>query len=136
MNTVICTGRITADPEVKVTTTGKSFVRFKMALDRKFKREGDPTADFPSFVAWGKTADLIGKYISKGTLFGVEGRLVTGSYEKNGQKFYTTEVYVESVEFLEKKKQGQESGSDNVQAFNEAPSEFEGFSAIDEDIPF
>lgn len=87
--------------------------RFTIAVDRRFKRDGDQSADFISCVAFGRTADFFDKYIKQGTKVCVEGRIQTGSYtNRDGQKVYTTDVVVENVEFAESKN----AGSGSVQA--------------------
>lgn len=136
MNKVILMGRLTKDPEVRYggQQNDKAVAKFSLAVDRKFKREGDEqTADFISCVAFGKTAEFLEKYASKGTKFVIEGRIQTGSYtNKEGNKVYTTDVMVESVEFAESKK---------AEDSNPEPQpDDDGFmnisDGIDEDLPF
>ena len=103
INNVSLMGRITKD--LQITTVGQnktSKLEFSLALDRP-KKEGQDKADcdFPRCIAWGKTAELIAKYSGKGLRLYVEGRIQTGSYEKNGQTVYTTDVVVEKVEFVD-----------------------------------
>lgn len=146
MNKVILMGRMTRDPEVRYGGSNNSAVcRFSLAVDRRFKREGDEqTADFISCVAFGKTAEFIEKYGRKGTKFVVEGRIQTGSYtNKDGQKVYTTDVVCEQVEFAESKNS---QGGGNNGAFNGganmAPSSDagDGFmnipDGIEDELPF
>lgn len=103
MNKVILMGRLTRDPEVR-TSGDTAVARFSLAVDRRFKKDGEQTADFINCVAFGKTGEFIEKYGRKGTKFVVEGRIQTGSYtNKDGQKVYTTDVIVEQVEFAESK---------------------------------
>lgn len=99
MNKVILIGRLTKSPDKNDKVT-----RFTLAADRKYKREGEATADFISCVAFGKTKEFIDKYFSKGMKMALEGRIQTGSYEKDGKTVYTTDVVVEGVEFAESKK--------------------------------
>lgn len=104
MNKCILMGRLTRDSEIRVA--GNTTVsRFTLAVDRRFaKEDAKQTADFISCVAFGKTAEFIGKYGAKGTKFVVEGHIQTGSYTKdNGDTVYTTDVAVENVEFAESK---------------------------------
>lgn len=124
MNKVILMGRLTKDPEVNTTANGNTIARFNLAVDRRYKSDGQPTADFPSCVAFGKTAEFINKYFHKGMKILLEGRIQTGSYDKDGVKHHTTDVVADSVEFAESKKADntqQESGDgwveipDNVQ---------------------
>ena len=103
MNKVILMGRLTKDPETR--QAGETIVtKFSLAVDRRKKTEGGQAADFPSVVAFGKTAEFINKYFHKGMKIALDGRIQTGSYEKDGVKHYTTEVVAENVEFAESKK--------------------------------
>lgn len=104
MNSAILTGRITKDLELRQTQGGTAVLNFGLAVDRRFKKDGEQTADFINIVCWGKTAELVAQYMSKGSKIGVIGRIQTGSYEKEGQKVYTTDVIAEQVEFLDSKK--------------------------------
>ena len=108
MNAVVLIGRITKDPELRYNTANKAVTRFTLAVNRKFINDkGEREADFISCVAWNKTAELICQYFKKGNLIGVEGRIQTGSYEKeDGTKTYMTDVIVNQIEFLEKKSDG------------------------------
>ncbi len=128
MNLVVLTGRLTRDPELKYTQGGKAVVNFTVAVSRLKKDE----ADFINCVAWDKTGELVAEYFRKGSLIGLQGRIVTGSYEKDGQKRYTTEVYVDKIEFLESKKSG---ATENYTADYEAPSKDKGDMEEDE-FPF
>ena len=103
MNKVIIMGRLTKDPETR--QAGETTVtRFSVAVDRRFKQNNGQNADFPSCVAFGKTAEFISKYFKQGMKIALEGRIQTGSYEKDGVKHYTTDVVAEAVEFAESKK--------------------------------
>ena len=124
MNLVALIGRLTKDPEVRYTTGAKptAVCNFTLAVDRI--GEG---ADFITCVAFGKTAENIGKFMSKGRQLAVRGHIQTGSYEKEGQKRYTTDVIVERAEFVGAK-------TEKPQEQMEIP---EGFETIDEsDVPF
>ncbi|MDE6102820.1 MAG: single-stranded DNA-binding protein [Ruminococcus sp.] len=104
MNKVILMGRLTADPEVRQTQNGTAVCRFTVAVNRKFadKQTGERQADFISCTAWTKTAEFIGKYFTKGQMICVEGSLRTGSYQDKNHSdvtHYTTDVFVDSVEF-------------------------------------
>ena len=106
MNKAILIGRIVRDPEVRYTQGDKPMciARYTLAVDRRFKRQGDATADFIPCVCFGKTAEFIEKYAKKGTKLAVSGRITTGSYtNRDGQKVYTTEVTVEEQDFAESK---------------------------------
>lgn len=102
INKVILSGRLTRDVESKTATNGTAIVQFNLAVDRQFKREGQPTADFIGCTAFGKTAEFIEKYFHKGNKMLVIGSWQTGSYNnKDGQTVYTNNCIVETVEFGE-----------------------------------
>ncbi|MGI6003591.1 MAG: single-stranded DNA-binding protein [Lachnospiraceae bacterium] len=106
MNKVILMGRLTRDPMVRYSQGEKpmAVARYTLAVDRRFKREGEPTADFISCVAFGKQGEFAEKYLRKGTKIAVSGRIQTGSYtNRDGVKVYTTDVIVEDQEFAESK---------------------------------
>ena len=106
MNKVILMGRLTRDPEVRYTQgdNAMAIARYSLAVDRRFKRDGEPDADFINCVAFGKSGEFAEKYLKKGTKVAVVGRIQTGSYtNKDGQKVYTTDVVVEEQEFAESK---------------------------------
>lgn len=110
MNKVILIGRLTKDPEVRYSQVNNStaIARYALAVDRKFKREGEQNADFINCIAFGKNGEFAEKYLRKGIKIVVEGRIQTGSYtNKDGQKVYTTDVVVESHEFCESKNANQ-----------------------------
>lgn len=139
MNTVNLVGRLTRDPEVRYTDGGSSVAKFSLAVDRRFKQEGGQTADFPNCVAFGKTAEFIEKYFSKGQRMGAVGRIQTGSYTKeDGTKVYTTDVVVENVEFVESKGSGGGQVDSRPQFTPSAAGD--GFmnipDGIDEELPF
>lgn len=116
MNKVILMGRLTRDPEVRYTQgdNAMAIARYSLAVDRRFKRDGEPDADFINCVAFGKSGEFAEKYLKKGTKIAVVGRIQTGSYtNKDGQKVYTTDVVVEEQEFAESKNSG---SSDNNQS--------------------
>lgn len=110
MNKWIGTGRLTADPEVRQTNSGKTVASYRLAVDRAFNPEGQPEADFINCIAFGKGAEFAEKYLHKGMKILVEGRIQTGSYEKDGVKHYTTDIIVERHEFCESKRSS-DSGS-------------------------
>lgn len=114
MNKVILLGRIVRDPDIKYTQGDNTMcvAKFSLAVDRKFKQDGQPTADFINCVAFGKTAEVLEKYCTKGTKLVVEGRIQTGSYtNKDGQKVYTTDIAVENIEFAESKASVEQNNS-------------------------
>lgn len=134
MNSVQLLGRLTRDPEVRYAESGSTIARFSLAVDRKFKQEGGETADFINCIAFGKTAEFIEKYFSKGMKIALNGRIQTGSYtNKDGVKVYTTDVVVENVEFAESK-------NSNAGSNAAAPTPNGDFmsvpDSIDEELPF
>ena len=144
MNKVVIMGRLTRDPEVRYSQGEKStaVARFTLAVDRRFKRDNEPTADFIGCVAFGKTGEFIEKYCHQGTKLCVEGRIQTGNYtNKDGNKVYTTDVVVENAEFAESKaassksESKEETTSDTSDSKNETESESESFMDVtDSDI--
>lgn len=128
MNKVILLGRITRNPETR--QAGETTVaRFSLAVDRRYKKEGEQSADFPNIVAFGKTAEFVEKYFKQGMKVLIEGRIQTGSYtNKDGIKIYTTDVIAEAVEFAESKRE--ERGRE------EPKEETEWAIAEDVDLPF
>lgn len=144
MNSVNLIGRLVRDPELRYSQSGMAILKFTVAADRKLskdKREeaqanNQPTADFISCTAFGKTAEAIANYHSKGSQIAVEGRVQTGSYEKDGRTIYTTDVLVNSITFV-----GSKSNSDggNYQNSNSSADDYsdDGFFPVDnDDIPF
>lgn len=106
MNKAILMGRLTKDPEVRYSTgeNATAIARYTLAVDRRFKRDGEPTADFISCVAFGRSGEFAEKYLHKGIKIAVVGRIQTNNYtNKDGIKVYTTEVVVEEQEFAESK---------------------------------
>ena len=141
MNKTILMGRLTRDPEVRYSQgdNASAVARFSLAVDRRFKKDGEQTADFINCVAFGKTAEFIEKYGHKGTKFVVEGRIQTGSYtNKDGQKVYTTDVVVEQVEFAESKNSSGEGVA--TETSNSSASTDTSFmnipDGISEELPF
>ncbi len=126
MNSVILTGRLTRDPQIRYASQSQMAVaNFTLAVDRNKTKEGqDRDVDFPDVVAFGKTAEILEKYAAKGSLIGVIGRLQTRTYEKDGRKVYVTEVVAERVELLGKKPDAPQK-----------PAPPPGFEDLDED-PF
>lgn len=139
MNLIILMGRLTKDPEIRYTTTGKVCAQFTMAVDRPFtNQDGTRDTDFINNVAWGKTAELIGNSVHKGHRILTEGRLQIRPYtDKNGVKRYATEVVVDRFEFVERKQQvggtTAAPADGNFESFAEGAQE--GFQ-FDEQIPF
>ncbi len=137
MNKVILMGRLTRDPEVR-NSGDTAVARFSLAVDRRFKKDGEVTADFPNCVAFGKTAEFVEKYAHKGTKFVVEGRLQTGSYtNKDGQKVFTTDVIVDQIEFAESKSSTTDDTTTNAGQTAPTNNNFMDVpDGIDEELPF
>ena len=111
MNSVNLVGRLTAKPELRFTNSNRAVTRFTVAVNRQ-KSEG---ADFINCVVWGKQAENIQKYLDKGSMISLQGRIQTGSYTNNqGQKIYTTDIVAESVQFLNNKKNNNQQVSEQV----------------------
>lgn len=129
-------GRLTRDPEVRYSAGENplAIARYTLAVDRKFKRDGEATADFINCVSFGRIAEFAEKYFHQGLRIVVSGRIQTGSYtNKEGQKVYTTEVVVEEQEFAESKKNSQEK----AQGDGDIQTDEDGFmSAPNGDLPF
>ena len=104
INNVVLVGRVVKELDLKYIQSGKAVARFNLAINRDFKdANGDAQADFPSCQVWGKTAEVMADNLRKGSLISITGRIQTGSYEKDGQRIYTTDVVVEKFHFLEAK---------------------------------
>ena len=139
MNNVALIGRLTRDPEVRMTTSNTAVGRYTLAVDRRFRKDGEPTADFIPCIAFGKAAEFAEKYLNKGIKIAVTGRIQTGSYtNREGQKVYTTDIVVETQEFVESKSTNdssrqakpQEPPVQNADGFLSVPD------GIAEELPF
>lgn len=114
MNKWLAMGRACGDPETSTSTTGKTVSRFTLAVDHRFKKDGEPDADFFTCVCFGKTAEFVGQYIKKGTKILVSGEPQNNNYtDKNGNKVYGWRFIVNEVEFAESKR----TESDNTDSF-------------------
>lgn len=145
MNKIILAGRLTRDAEIRYTASGAeqtAIARMSIAVDRRYKKDGAPSADFINLVAFGKLADFFGQYGWKGTKFIIEGRLQSGSYEnRDGKKVYTVDVVVESAEFAESKKSSEKSSEKSNENSNPAPAAGDGeflnvLDVADDEMPF
>ena len=136
MNKIILMGRLTRDPEVRYTTTGKVVCQFTLAVDRPFtNQDGQRESDFINIVVWGKIAELCGNSLTKGQRALVDGRLQLRSYDaKDGGKRYVTEVVANSVEFIERK--GYTSGGNTGDSGKSDMESFGSQVPFDEEIPF
>ena len=130
LNTFVGIGRLTRDPDVRYNpNTQVAVARFTIAIDSGY---GDnKRTDFPSIVVFGNMAEVVEKYLKKGSQVAVQGRLQTGSYEKDGVRHYTTDIIASNIEFLGKPKQ--DSNDSSIREQNDIP---EGFAMIDEEFPF
>ena len=153
MNKVILMGRLVKEPEVRYSQGAEpiAVARYTLAVNRRFKRQGEPEADFINCVAFGKTGEFAEKYFKKGQLVAITGRLQVRSWDKDGERRYATEVIIEEQHFAESKK---DSGEGKAAAAQSRPAtapnkpakqmglaEQEGFYPIDEtveddDLPF
>lgn len=145
MNKVVLMGRLTRDPEIRYSQGEKStcVARYTLAVDRRFKREGEQNADFISCISFGKSAEFAEKYFRQGMRVTICGRIQTGSYtNRDGNKVYTTDVVVEEQEFAESKKasEGNNNSGDSNYGQNSPNPHGDGFMnippGIDEELPF
>lgn len=145
MNSVVLIGRLTRDPEIRYTaSTQMAVATFTVAIDRPVRAGGDKQTDFPRVTVFGKQAENCEKYLAKGRLVGIQGRLQTGSYQnKDGVTVYTTDVVADRVEFLEWGDRQQEDGSysqgknTDHRSYVEVQEEMpDSFQMINEDVPF
>ena len=136
MNKVILTGRLTRDPEVRYTQSGKAVSRMSLAVNRTFNKD---QADFFTLVAWDKQAEFCGRYLKKGSSVVVEGRIENNNYEKDGVKHYSDQIVIDRIEFgVGSKNQGGGGGN-----YSEREDDFGGGSNnnsneddFDADVPF
>ena len=115
INRAVVSGRLTKDPVLSKTSAGVSIVRFTIASDRRKDQSGESKADFISCIAFRSTADFIANYGKKGMLLIVDGRIQTGSYQRNGQTVYTTDILTETVQMVF----GKKDGNQNAQSFDD-----------------
>lgn len=140
MNKVCLTGRTTKDIELKYNQNNVAITSFTLAVTRKFKNQnGEYESDFINCIAYKSTAELLNKYVKKGDLLGIEGRIQTRNYEKDGKRVYVTEVIVDSMDFLQAKKDESKQETENTRqklsddVFSEFGSSIE---ITDNDIAF
>lgn len=143
MNKVILMGRLTRDPEVRYSPGENSVAvaRYTLAVDRRFHKQGESSADFIGCVVFGKAAEFAEKYFRQGLKVLVTGRIQTGSYtNRDGQKVYTTDIVVEDQEFAESKKDSGSSGQSSRQERPQSMQDSDGFmnipDGIEEELPF
>ena len=132
MNKVIMSGRLTRDPEISSSASGTTFARFSIAVNRRFKRDGEPDADFFNCSTFGKTAEFIEKFFKKGSRIEVTGRLENNNYtNKEGQKIYDVRVMVEEADF------GDSKGSQSEQQTQQQTNNFLNVpDGLVEELPF
>ena len=138
MNKWIGMGRLTRDPEARYSQSGSAVANFSVAIDRRYKRDGETTADFFNCTAFGKTGEFVEKYLRKGIKVVIEGELQNNNYEdKNGTKHYSVQIIVNQIEFAESK--SSQTNNDTAEPEANAPAD-DGFmnipDGIDEELPF
>lgn len=142
MNNVNILGRLTRDTDLRMTNSNLAVGRFNVAVDRKLSKEkrqeaeknNQPTADFINCIAFGRTAENIATYFKKGQRIAVSGHIQTGSYEKDGQRIYTTDVVVDSFDFIESNSSS--SANTNQGYSNPADLGMNAQESFDSDLPF
>ncbi|MDD4342796.1 MAG: single-stranded DNA-binding protein [Eubacteriales bacterium] len=134
MNRAVLVGRLTKDPELRYTQSGIAVANFTIAVNRRFAREGEQSADFIPVIVWQKAAENVAKYLSKGSQVAVEGRIQTSSYDnKDGQRVFRTEIVADQVEFIGSK--GGSTGGSKDDDFTDSDGDsFKG--DFSEEIPF
>ena len=126
LNSVVMIGRLTRDPETRTATTGNTRSKFSIAVDRRFKREGEPTADFFNVICFGKTADFVANYLTKGRLVAVTGNIQIRKYDdKDGNKREAVEIMADSVNGLDRPREDDGGGAPSRRSAAPVPSEDE-----------
>ena len=141
INNVVLVGRLTKDVEIRKTQSGLSVASFTIACDRRLSQEqknnNEQSADFISCVAWRGSADFLGQYSHKGDTVGVEGRIQTRNYDRDGQKVYVTEIVANSVSILHSTQPRQAQNTAATQANDPMEDYLNGYENIDSDeLPF
>lgn len=139
MNKVILMGRLTRDPEVRYSqgAQGTAVARYSLAVNRSYKRDGEPDADFINVVAFGNRGEFAGKYFKKGMMVAVVGELRISSFtDKDGNKRWSTDVVVTEQHFAGGKKEEESIGSEEKRAFPQAPPNPYANAPIAQDDPF
>jgi len=136
MNKIILMGRLTRDPEVRYSDDNKAVGRFALAVDRKFKKDGGPTADFFNCTAFGKTAEFVEKYLRKGTKILITGSIQNDNYTNgHGEQVYAMQVIADEIEFAESKSAG--SGTNEPAQTQTTSGGFMNLpNGIDDEMPF
>ena len=138
MNKVILIGRLVADPELRHTQSGTAVCRYRLAVDRPVKKEGQQNVDFLNCVTWDKNAEFASRYLRKGTRIAVEGKIQTGSYQKGEVKHYTFEIAIDRHEFCESKSTADPGSSYSAPAadYSGTDQEFTDMNEDDGELPF
>ncbi|MFV0503491.1 MAG: single-stranded DNA-binding protein [Lachnospirales bacterium] len=143
MNKVILMGRLTRDPEIRYTNSSEplAITRYSIAVNRRFKREGEPDADFINCVAFGKSGEFANNYFRKGMMVSVVGNLRVNSWDdQSGQKRYSTDVVIEEQHFAESKKSYEANhgpmSAPSKPVENNMPEDFSQSNETDDDLPF
>jgi len=154
MNVVVMCGRLTRDPDIRYGSNGNPVARYRIAVNRRFKREGQPEADFFDCVSFGKQAEFVEKYLRQGTKINVQGSIQNDNYKgRDGQTVYRDQIVVDNVEFAESKnaqnldapiprdpKSGSGYGGGQSQSQGKADAGDEGFmnipDSVDDELPF
>ena len=145
INNVVLTGRLTKDLDLRYTSNGTAVATGTLAVNRSFKNaDGEYEADYPRIQVWRKAAENLANFTQKGSLIGIEGRIQTGSYEKDGQRVYTTEIVVDKFTLLESRNNQQNSrgqtqtNNSNSFSSNEDPflNSGQSIDISDDDLPF
>lgn len=130
MNNCNFTGRLTKDPELKATQSGKKYLRFCLAVDGIKDKDGNKTAEFVDCIAWNKSGEIIAQYARKGSKLGISGRLHTTTYDKDGEKRKSFEIVVNEFELLDSKPK------DQAEQPQEQPQEIPDQAEIPQELPF
>lgn len=140
LNSIIIMGRLTADPELRTTSSGLSVTSFSVAVDRNYTRAGEEKkTDFLNVVAWRQQADFVTKYFRKGSMIAVQGSLQTRNYEdKNGNKRVAYDIVAEQISFCGSKSESGTYGNDSGNASSYNNTSADDFSTVvdDDDLPF
>lgn len=137
VNNVVLVGRLTKDVELKYTQSGMAVAKFILAVNRQFKKDGQPDADFIACTAFSKTAENLANFMRKGSQIGVIGNIQTGSYDKDGTRVYTTDVICNNIQFLESRQEqqgGQQQQQYQAPQQQQKPQYQQPMN--DEDLPF
>lgn len=137
INSVVLVGRLTKEIELKKTQSNKSVVTFNIAINRRFKQEGQQEADFIQCIAWNQAAEFLSKYASKGSLVSIEGRIQTRNYDdKDGKKVYVTEVIAEQVNLESSKKEDVQPKINSNNDGYDNPTNSPNLEISSDDLPF